>query len=231
MANNLNAPLRWLVSFIFFFPVSLCMGQEGGPQIGRATAEITKSLREDTSGDLASKIRQCYSALKPDTGLDKIAYCFGLDYSANQLRKIPTTNLDSESQRYLAIEKVLTRVNRALNLRKIEQAERGPLIAFWTKSSLAMLRNAGMSERASNANGETKIELAKIAVLKLVRDPSYARVSDMKLVTTPNQRGEPTEVVCGRLSELGVGGRYTPSRPFVYFVVDQNANYDSGADD
>jgi hypothetical protein len=132
---------------------------------------------------------------------------------------------------YLSIEKVLTRANRALYAIKIEQNERGTLIAFWANSSRAMLVYFADSEAVAETASGPIMERAKIAVLKLVKDPAQARLSGLLFRTTPNMRSEPTQVVCGRVSERTAGGAYTPNRPFVYFVKDQSVNYDNGKDD
>jgi hypothetical protein len=202
--------------------------QEGGPQIGRAAQDFGASIREGTAKNLVSTVRECYRSMLPNDGPDKVAYCFGLDYSANQLRQAIG---DAESQRYFSIEKVLTRANRALHACKVEQLERGPLIAFWANSSRNMLRKLDVSERPAVSQGGPKIEVAKITILKMVKDPTGARLYDLKLAITPNVRGDPTEVVCGKISERTSSGALTPRRPFVYFVADQSANYDNGSED
>ena len=209
---------------------SVC-AQEGGPQIGRAIQDIGASIREGTAKNLVSTVRDCYRSLLPNEGPDKVAYCFGLDYSANQLRQAFVANGDAEGERYFSIEKVLTRANRALHARKIEQLERGPLIAFWANSSRSMLRKLDISGRSAVSQSGAKIEAAKIAVLKLLKDPVGARLSELKLTITPNVRGDPTEVVCGLISERTSSGKFTPRRPFVYFVSDQSANYNDGSED
>jgi hypothetical protein len=213
------------------FAANCARAQEGGPQIGRAIQDIGKSIREGNAKNLVSTVRECYHSIRPNEGLDKVAYCFGLDYSSNQLLDAFSANGDSEAQRYFSIEKVLTRANRVLHERGIEQSERGPLIAFWANSSRRMLRKPDLSQNPIASQNIAKIEVAKMAVLKLVKDPAGAHLYELKLTITPNARGDPTEVVCGLISERASSGNFTPRRPFVYFVGDQSANYDNGSED
>jgi hypothetical protein len=220
-----------LVAVATLFSLATSHAQEGGPQIGRAVNEISRSIRSGAIIQLPRIVRDCYQALGAAAGSDKVAYCFGLDYAACQLRQLTAADFDAEGQRYLSIEKVLTRVNRALDARKVEQAERGPLIAFWTNSTRSMLRKAGSLRQQSQSSTGSKIEAAKTAALKLVRDPTQARVTDLQWTITPNVRGEPTEVVCGKISERSGAGGNMRARPFVYFVSEQSANYDNGSDD
>jgi hypothetical protein len=231
MANKRLISALWSSALILFMATNSVRAQEGGPQIGRAIQDMGASIRSGTAKNLASTVRECYRSMLPNDGADKVAYCFGLDYCANQLRSAFVTIGDAESQRYFSIEKVLTRANRALHLRKIEQVERGPLIAFWANSSRSMLRNLDVSKKPVVSQDGPKIEGAKIAVLKLLKDPAGARLYDLKLTITPNPRGDPTEVVCGKISERTNSGSFTARRPFVYFVDDQSANYDNGSED
>jgi hypothetical protein len=231
MGNRRLASALALSALIVSLATNLARAQGGGPQIGRAVQDIGASIREGTARNLISTVRECYRSMLPTDGPDNVAYCFGLDYSANQLRQAFVAIGDAESQRYFSIEKVLTRANRALHVRKIEQLERGPLIAFWANSTRSMLRRLDISEKPPVSQGGPKIESAKIAVLKLVKDPASARLYDLKLAITPNVRGDPTEVVCGKISERTSPGNFTPRRPFVYFVDDQSVNYDNGSED
>lgn len=231
MAIRGKASALGLSMLVVYFSMNCCLAQDGGPQIGRAIKDITISVREGPGGSLPLMVRECYRKLLPNMGVDKVAYCFGLDYSASQLSQTLAARSDTESVRFLSIEKVLTRVNRALSARKIEQAERGPLIAFWANSSRRMLIKVEQSEKSGQTQNGPTIERAKTAILKLISDPGRARLSDLKISITPNMRGEPTEVVCGRVSERLGTGAYAASQPFVYFVNDQSANYDNGSQD
>jgi hypothetical protein len=231
MAINRKTWVFWLSVLVVHFFTNHSVAQEGGPQIGRALQDFDAMMRAGSAERMPSTVRDCYLRLQVNMGVDKVAYCFALDYVASKLTQTFPEKYDAESKLFLSIEKALTRVNRALSARKIEQAERGPLIAYWANSSRAILAQLAAPKQSNPMPSSASIERAKIAVLKLVSDPSHARLSDLKVLTTPNVRGEPTEVVCGRISERSGTGIYTASRPFVYFVNDQTANYDNGAED
>jgi hypothetical protein len=211
--------------------VSQACAQEGAAQVGRAINDLAKYLKQGGVQSLSQRVRDCYQALSATSKADAVAYCFALDYGASRIDQILADRSRSMPQAYLSIEKVLTRANRALSAIKIEQAERGPLIAFWSNSSRAMLKNWAASDQSRTTAAAPVLERAKIAVLKLVKNPGQARVTGMQLRTTPNMRGEPTQVVCGFVSEGTASGNRSSERPFVFFTGDQSVNYDNGVED
>jgi hypothetical protein len=211
--------------------LSQACAQEGAAQIGRAFNDLTAFVRQGRSESLPRLVRECYQKRPVNGSVDTIAYCFALDYSASQIDLAIARKSGAEPQAYLSVEKVLTRANRALDAVKIEQAERGPLIAFWANSSRELMRKWAGSEPSAEARSGPIVERAKAAILRLVKEPRQARLVGLELRTTPNMRGEPTQVVCGRVSERTATGAYTPERPFVYFVGDQSVNYDNGRED
>jgi hypothetical protein len=190
--------------------------------------EFGARLRAGQISEIVLTIRNCYQA-QPNTS-DKIAYCFALDYSAMRLDLASAARSSTTTNAYLEPEKVLTRANRAFQAIKVEQHQRGVLIAFWSKLTRSMLEKLPAAAPADTVRRQV-IEQARVAILRLAREPRAARVTNMQFRTTPNMRGEPTEVVCGRMAERMVDGSYSAPRPFVFFVRDSTANYDNGPDD
>ena len=64
---------------------------------------------------------------------------------------------------------------------------------------------------------------AKQVVTGKLKDPESAKFVDMRRKTTPNMKGEPTDVVCGRVNAKNGFGGYTGNKPFVYFVGDKSS--------
>jgi hypothetical protein len=62
------------------------------------------------------------------------------------------------------------------------------------------------------------IKAAENAIRAKLKDPESARFSDMIRKTTANARGEPTDVVCGRVNAKNGFGGYTGFTPAVYLV-------------
>lgn len=61
-------------------------------------------------------------------------------------------------------------------------------------------------------------EARKEAIAKL-KDPESARFTDVVYrPNQPNLRGEPTDVVCGKINAKNSYGGYVGARPFVYLV-------------
>jgi hypothetical protein len=208
--------------------VGAALAQKGAAQVGRAVQDFAAQMRGGRTAELSDAIRRCYQA--PPTKTDAIPYCFALDYSAMRLDQALATKSSVPGSPYLIPEKVLKRANRAFQAIKVEQAQRGVLIAFWSTLSRSMLEKLPAAP-SSQAARQPAIEQARTAILRLARDPKTARVSGVEFRTTPNMRGEPTDVVCGRMAERTQNRSYADPRPFVFFVLDGSLNYDNGRDD
>src|SRR5882672_9431370 len=80
--NGKTGGLSLLATFLL---LSHTCAQEGGPQIGCAIDDLTAFLRKGHSESLPSLVRDCYKRRPANGSVDTIAYCFALDYSANQV--------------------------------------------------------------------------------------------------------------------------------------------------
>jgi hypothetical protein len=69
-----------------------------------------------------------------------------------------------------------------------------------------------------NLSPANAIAEAKSTITSRLKDPESARFSDVSYKTSPNARGEPTDVVCGMVNAKNSYGGYTGAKPFVYFV-------------
>lgn len=59
---------------------------------------------------------------------------------------------------------------------------------------------------------------ARKEVATKLKDPESARFTDVRYLTTPNARGEPTDVVCGKVNAKNSYGGYAGASGFVYMV-------------
>jgi hypothetical protein len=166
----------------------------------------------------------------------KAARCFALDYTANLIDETIAKRSNVPSSEFLRIEKVLTRANRALISLKIEQKERGTLIADWiVVSEGEAVRLARQRVRDVPADSdvldEELVGKAQSAVLQILKGYSSAKFASLVRLTVPNQKGIATDVVCGKVDVKNRKGNFIGLRPFVYFVGYGTAYYDSGGSD
>jgi hypothetical protein len=204
------------------------LAQEGAAQVGRAVQDFASYVREGRTTELLDAIRRCYGT--PPAKINAISYCFALDYIAMRLDDAVAKKSGGSGSSYLIPEKVLTRANRALQAIKVEQAQRGVLIAFWSNLSRAMLSKLSVAQ-SSQGDSRAAISKARLAILRFAREPNVARLSELEFRTTPNMHGEPTDVVCGKMAERLANGSYAAGRAFVFFVRDGSLNYANGRDD
>ncbi len=127
-------------------------------------------------------------------------------------------------------------MNRALEALKIEQRERETLIADWTLvSEREAVRLAKQSRPSSVTNSDAlEKELfgkARSAILQILKDPKSARFATLVRVTVPDQNGDATDVICGKVDVKNQLGNYVGFRSFVYFIEDGTAYYDRGTHD
>jgi len=91
--------------------------------------------------------------------------------------------------------------------------------------------SAGMETTAGyvRPNDAQALDAARRAVAAKLKDPESARFTDVSRRTTPNARGEPTDMVCGRVNAKNAFGGYTGGKPFAYFVADKSLySYEGG---
>lgn len=70
-----------------------------------------------------------------------------------------------------------------------------------------------------NLKSAEAIKEAQGAVTGKLKDPESARFTDVNYrQNQPNMRGEPTDVVCGKVNAKNSFGGYVGARPFVYLV-------------
>ena len=88
-----------------------------------------------------------------------------------------------------------------------------------------------MTLPASQAENEPIFAKARAAIVKKLRNLQFAQFQNLERLTTPNVKGIPTDVICGKIKILSSSGGNVSLRPFVYFVGDETAYYDSGMPD
>jgi hypothetical protein len=119
---------------------------ENVPDVSKGALQFHQLYDVGGVPKLVIQIKECWAEFELKKTRGAAARCFALDYTANLFDDIVTKQSGAPSSEFLRIEKVLTRVNRALAALKIEQKERGTLIADWTL----------VSEREAVRLGNTK---------------------------------------------------------------------------
>lgn len=66
-------------------------------------------------------------------------------------------------------------------------------------------------------------------VKKKLKDPQSARFGALHRRTTPNVRGEPTDVICGTVNAKNGYGGYTGKTGFVYLVDGESVSLADGS--
>lgn len=96
-----------------------------------------------------------------------------------------------------------------------QTAAEAPIAAPAAPSAADIERQSGYV-RPTDAQA---IAAAKSAVAAKLKDPESARFTETVRKTTPNLRGEPTDVVCGKINAKNSYGGYTGAKPFAYLVA------------
>ena len=81
----------------------------------------------------------------------------------------------------------------------------------------------------SGAADDAVYEAAKRAVIQQLKDPNSAQFGPLERQTRPNVRGEPMDVVCGKVNARNSYGGYAGMSGFVYFVGDQSVYFADGS--
>lgn len=87
-----------------------------------------------------------------------------------------------------------------------------------TRLSVLPLLLAISAPVAAQAPKPPAVAAAEAAVRASLKDPESARFAEMRALTRPNARGEPTEVVCGTINAKNGFGGYTGAKPLVFLV-------------
>jgi hypothetical protein len=217
---------------------SRSVGQENSPMINSGVKEFYQLYRSMGLNGVIARIRECWSELEATKTQDAIAFCFSLDYSISTFEEIAAKNRTAPQPEFTKIEKTLGRVNRALKKFKADQDRRGILIAGWVEMANVMLqeyakRSGDVRPTASEAENQAAFTKAKAAVSRKIGNVQPQQFEALERVTTPNMKGVPTDVVCGKVKikiKNSSGGQVSLRR-FVYFVGDGTAYYDNGRAD
>ena len=221
---TLNAALNTAVAF------------ENVPDVSKGAQQFHEIYKSGGLPQLVIRIQECWATFETKKTQGAAARCFALDYTANLIDDVVAKRSGLPSSEFLRIEKVLTRVNRALIALKIEQKERGTLISDWTivseNEATRLAKNSTPTPVAKiDASGKEMFGRARLAILQKLNNPKSAKFMSLERVTVPNQNGVATDVICGKVDITNQRGNYVGFRFFVYFVGDGTSYYDNGIED
>jgi hypothetical protein len=205
--------------------------QENYPAVNKGVKEFYRTDTSKNVQPLIERVKECWKEEAAGKTQDAIALCFALDYCTGAFDEGLSKKSKFKQSDFTKPERTLSRVNAALKEAGADQDRRGRLIAGWIVAANAMLleyarRKGDTILSASAAENEPLFAKAKSAVQKRLKDPDAAEFQTLERLITPNVKGVPVEVVCGKISMPGLA-RSGP-RPFVYLVQDGTAYYDSG---
>jgi hypothetical protein len=202
---------------------------ENVPEVSKGAREFHQIVQSGEFTNITPKIKECWETFGVKKTQGSAARCFAIDYTAYLFDDFVAKKSGTIGSEFLRIEKVLTRVNRALQDLKIEQKERGVLIADWTtvsESEAVRLANQRISNSTSNTDLDKELFGKARSAISAVLKNGSARFGPLVRVTVPNQNGVPTDVVCGKVDVMNQIGNYVGYRSFVYFIGDGTAYYD-----
>jgi hypothetical protein len=203
--------------------------QENNASITKGVFEFQKRLKDDGVIGVISQIGECWKQAGENLSQDTVAFCFTIDYSANDFSEFVSKKEGSIQPEFLGIERVLSRANVALKRMKVEQSERGKLISGWIKlSRMVLLAKNHPNVVTTQAEDQLTFGKAKQAVSTKIGNPSAAKFENLEKHSVVNFKGVLTTVVCGTVDFKTRSGSSAGPRRFVYFLDDQSAYLDAG---
>jgi hypothetical protein len=176
------------------------MAVENVPDVSKGAQQFHQLSEVGGVQNLVAQIRNCWAEFEIKKTQSAVARCFALDYTSYLFDDFIARNRGVSSTDFLRVEKVLTRVNRALEAIKIEQKERGRLIADWVSVSeseaVRLAKQTGQNPSPNSDNLDKELfRRAKLAVLQILKGQQSAKFADLERVIVPNQKGVATEEV------------------------------------
>jgi hypothetical protein len=203
--------------------------QENNASVTKGVFEFQKQLRTDGIIGVISRIRDCWKEAGGGMSQDIVAFCFTIDYAANDFSEFVSKKENSAQPEFLNIERVLSRVNIVLKQMKVEQSDRGKLISGWIKlSRMVLATDKDQNVTATKAEDPVTFRKAKQAISKTIDNPNTAKFGNLEQHSVVDFKGVLTAVVCGTVDFKTQSGSNAGPRRFVYFPSDQSAYYDTG---
>jgi len=203
--------------------------QENNASVTKGVFEFQKILKNSRIDGVIARIGNCWKQFDINKSQDAAAFCFTIDYVANDFAEFILKNEGSTQPETLFIERVISRVNVALKQLRIEQADRGKLIAGWIKTSQRVV-TSGQDQEPVITQAENDLVFAKArqAIARKIANPTTARFGNLERHSVLDFKGVMIAVVCGTVDFKLSTGANSDARRFVYFLEDQSAYYDNG---
>lgn len=209
------------------------LAQENNASVTRGVVEFRIVFKSQGMPGVIARLAECWKEALQDPSQDRVAFCFTIDYLANDFSEF-NARQQGTSQPYdlLSIERVLARVNVALKRMKVEQADRGKLIAGWIKlSEMVLAANGGADAVSSRDYDQLTLDKARQAVLAKIQNPGAAKFANVQKLSVIDYKGVMTTIVCGTVDYKRRQDSNSAPRRFVYFVKDKATYVDTGSPD
>ena len=209
------------------------LAQENNASVTKGVVEFQTVFRTLGMPGAIARIAECWRDVEQSLSQDRIAFCFTVDFSASDFSEyLAKQQGGSQPDELLRIERVLARVNVALKRMKVEQSDRGKLIAGWIRlSRMALAAGENPNGVSSRSEDQPIFEQAKRAILTKIQNPGAAKFANIQKLNVVDFKGVMTTVVCGTVDFKRRQDSNFGSRRFVYFVKDKTAYVDTGSAD
>jgi hypothetical protein len=203
--------------------------QENNASVTKGVFEFQTRLKDDGVVGVISRIGECWKRAGEKLSQDIVAFCFTIDYAANDFSEFALKKEGSIQPEFLRAERVLSRVNVALKRMKVEQSDRGKLISGWIKlSRMVLVTKRDPNVGTTQAEDQLMFGKAKQAISVRIENPGAAKFENLEKHSVVNFKGVLTTVVCGTVDFKSRSGSNAGPRRFVYFPHDQSAYFDAG---
>ncbi|MCS3731218.1 hypothetical protein [Bradyrhizobium betae] len=205
--------------------------QENNASVTRGVGEFNAAFKAQGMPGVIARLAECWKDVMPNPSQDRVALCFTIDYIASDFSEFNAKRRGgSEPDDLVKIERVLARVNTALKRMKVEQSDRGKLIAGWIKlSAMVVAANENPDARGTRDADQPTFDKARQAVLAKIQNPSAAKFTNVQKLNVIDYKGVMTTVVCGTVDYKRRQDTKSAPRRFVYFVKDREAYVDTGS--
>ncbi len=207
--------------------------QENNASVTRGVAEFRATFKTQGMPGVIARLAECWKDVLPNPSQDRVAFCFSIDYLANDFSEFNAKQQGgSEPNDLVKIERVLARVNTALKRMKAEQSDRGKLIAGWIKlTEMAVAANGTPDAVGPRDDDQLTFNKARQAVLAKIQNPGAAKFANVQKLNVIDYKGVMTTVVCGTVDYRRKQDSSSAPRRFVYFVNDKATYVDTGSGD
>jgi len=207
--------------------------QENNASVTRGVAEFRAAFKAQGMPGVIARLAECWKDVLPNPSQDRVAFCFSIDYLANDFSEFNAKQqVGSEPNDLVKIERVLARINTALKRMKVEQSDRGKLIAGWIKlTEMVVAANGAPDAVGPRDDDQPVFDKARQAVLAKIQNSGAAKFANVQKLNVIDYKGVMTTVVCGIVDYKRRQDSNPAPHRFVYFVKDESTYVDTGSSD